>query len=97
MFNKVEELLTALSAGEMIVLTDDENRENEGDVVVSAEKITPEHVNFMITEARGLVCAPITRDRALELGLHEMAHNTDPLGTCFTISVDAAERVASFL
>lgn len=90
-FDKVEELLAALAAGEMIVLTDDEGRENEGDLVIAAEKVTPEAINFMIKEARGLVCAPITRERALELGLHEMAQNSDPLGTCFTVSVDSAE------
>ncbi|MBQ7651636.1 MAG: bifunctional 3,4-dihydroxy-2-butanone-4-phosphate synthase/GTP cyclohydrolase II, partial [Victivallales bacterium] len=77
--------------GEMIVLTDDENRENEGDLVMAAEMATPEKVNFIVTQARGLLCAPITKTRALELGLHEMTRNTDPLGTCFTISVDANE------
>ena len=89
MFSRIEDLTAALAAGEMIVLTDDENRENEGDVIMAAEMATPEKVNFMVTHARGLLCAPITKARALELGLHEMARNTDPLGTCFTISVDA--------
>ena len=75
----------------MIIITDDEGRENEGDLVAAAELITPETVNFMVTHARGLLCAPITRQRALELGLNEMTRNTDPLGTCFTISVDASQ------
>ena len=91
MFSRIEDLTAALARGEMIVLTDDENRENEGDVVMAAEMATPEKVNFMVTNARGLLCAPITKARALELGLHEMTRNTDPLGTCFTISVDANE------
>ncbi|HPY89337.1 MAG TPA: 3,4-dihydroxy-2-butanone-4-phosphate synthase, partial [Lentisphaeria bacterium] len=90
-FDSVMDLVAALAAGEMIVLTDDENRENEGDLVMAAEKVTPEAINFMVTHARGLVCAPLTKERAFELGLHEMAHNEDPLGTCFTMSVDAKE------
>ena len=91
MFSKIEDLTAALARGEMIVLTDDENRENEGDLIMAAEMATPEKVNFIVTNARGLLCAPITKARALELGLHEMTRNTDPLGTCFTISVDANE------
>ena len=91
MFSRIEDLTAALARGEMIVLTDDENRENEGDLVMAAEMATPEKVNFIVTHARGLLCAPITKTRALELGLHEMTRNTDPLGTCFTISVDANE------
>lgn len=89
MFTPIEELLQELRQGRMIIITDDEGRENEGDLVAAAELITPETVNFMVTHARGLLCAPITRERALELGLNEMTRNTDPLGTCFTISVDA--------
>ncbi|NLZ63662.1 MAG: bifunctional 3,4-dihydroxy-2-butanone-4-phosphate synthase/GTP cyclohydrolase II [Lentisphaerae bacterium] len=95
MFNTIEELTSALAAGEMIVLTDDEHRENEGDLVMSAEKITPAAVNFMVTEGRGLVCVPLPLDRARELGLHEMTRNNDPLGTCFTISVDANRDVTT--
>ncbi len=90
-FDAVKDLLAALTAGEMIVLTDDEHRENEGDLVMAAEKVTPEAINFMVTHARGLVCAPLTLERAIELGLHEMARNEDPFGTCFTMSVDARE------
>ncbi len=91
MFDKIDDLTAALARGEMIIITDDKGRENEGDIVVAAELATPETVNFMVTHARGLVCAPITQARALELGLHEMTRNTDPLGTCFTISIDANE------
>ncbi|MFA6816579.1 MAG: bifunctional 3,4-dihydroxy-2-butanone-4-phosphate synthase/GTP cyclohydrolase II [Lentisphaeria bacterium] len=91
MFNSIEELTTALAAGEMIILTDDENRENEGDFVMAAEKITPEAINFMTKYGRGLVCVPIHADQAEKLDLHEMTQNTDPLGTCFTTTVDANE------
>ncbi|MCQ2403589.1 MAG: bifunctional 3,4-dihydroxy-2-butanone-4-phosphate synthase/GTP cyclohydrolase II [Lentisphaeria bacterium] len=91
MFTPIEELLQELRQGRMIILTDDESRENEGDLIAAGELITPETVNFMVTEARGLLCAPIMRERALELGIGEMTRNTDPLGTCFTISVDANE------
>ena len=90
-FNTIEELVQDLAAGKMIILTDDAKRENEGDLVFAGEFATPEKVNFMITLARGLVCCPITRERALELGIGEMTHNTDPLGTNFTVSVDAVE------
>lgn len=90
MISSIEELAHDLAAGKMIVITDDEDRENEGDLVMAAEKVTPEAVNFMVTHARGLVCAPLTRSRAIELGLHEMCRNTDPKGTNFTVSVDAA-------
>jgi 3,4-dihydroxy 2-butanone 4-phosphate synthase/GTP cyclohydrolase II len=91
MFNTIEETAAALAAGEMIVLTDDANRENEGDLVIAAEKVTPEAINFMVTHGRGLVCVPMTQQRAQELDLHEMTRNTDPLGTRFTVSVDANE------
>lgn len=91
MLSTIEELVRDLAAGKMIVLTDDEQRENEGDLVMAAEKVTPEAVNFMVSHARGLLCAPMTRDRAIELGLHEMCRNTDPHGTCFTTSIDASE------
>ncbi len=91
MFDRIEDLAAALARGEMVVITDDEDRENEGDVVVAAEKATPEAINFMATYARGLICAPITRTRAIELDLHEMTRNSDPFGTCFTVSIDANE------
>lgn len=89
MFSTIEEAAKALSNGEMIILTDDENRENEGDLVIAGEKATPEAINFMITNGRGLVCAPITRDRAAELGLVQMASTGDPMDTCFTVTVDS--------
>ena len=91
MFSTIDEIIQDLRHGRMVIITDDEGRENEGDIIASGELITPEIVNFMVTNARGLVCAPITRERALELGIGEMTRNTDPLGTCFTTSLDLKE------
>jgi 3,4-dihydroxy 2-butanone 4-phosphate synthase/GTP cyclohydrolase II len=86
----VEEIIAELRAGRMIILMDDEDRENEGDIVVAAEKTTVEHVNFMLKHARGLICLPMTEERLGELGLRMMvADNTAPLGTAFTVSIDA--------
>ena len=91
-FHTIEEALTALKNGEMIIVVDDEDRENEGDLVVLAEKATPEAINFMITHGRGLVCVPMTEERVQELDLSLMVnHNTDRHGTAFTVSVDAMD------
>ena len=90
-FDKIEDVIAAFRAGEMVVLTDDENRENEGDLVIAASKATPEAVNFMATHGRGLICAPITEKRAEELHLNEMAPSNDPYKTAFTVSVDSKE------
>jgi 3,4-dihydroxy 2-butanone 4-phosphate synthase/GTP cyclohydrolase II len=88
----VEEIVADLAAGRMIILMDDEDRENEGDIVVAAEKTTAEHVNFMLKHARGLICLPMTEKRLGDLGLRMMvAENTAPLGTAFTVSMDARE------
>ena len=70
--NTAEDLIGAIAAGEMIVITDDEGRENEGDLLMAAEKVTPEAVNFMARFGRGLVCVPVTRARATQLNLYEM-------------------------
>ncbi|MFA7257877.1 MAG: bifunctional 3,4-dihydroxy-2-butanone-4-phosphate synthase/GTP cyclohydrolase II [Kiritimatiellales bacterium] len=93
LFDPIEEVLDALRRGEMILITDDENRENEGDVICAAETCTPEQINFMITHARGLVCVPVTAERAAHLGLKRMnvSHEGDKFKTAFTISVDAAD------
>jgi len=89
-FNTIEEALEDLRQGRMIVVVDDEDRENEGDLVMAASKVTPEAVNFMIRYARGLVCAPLTSERVKELDLPQMVtQNTDPHCTAFTVSVDA--------
>lgn len=89
-FNSIEEALEDLKAGKMIVVVDDEDRENEGDLIMAADQITPEAVNFMIRYARGLVCAPLTSKRLRELDLPQMVtQNTDAHCTAFTVSVDA--------
>jgi len=85
----VPELLAELRAGRPVVMVDDENRENEGDIVIASEHATPEWVNFMAREARGLICVAITEDRARTLDLDPMVgRNTDAHGTAFTVSVD---------
>ena len=86
-FDAVESVLEDVRAGRLVIVTDDEKRENEGDLVCAAEKITPELVNFMITHARGLVCAPITEERAKELNIYREP-STDHFKTAFTESVD---------
>lgn len=90
--NRIEDAIYDLMRGKVIIVVDDEDRENEGDFVVLAEKATPEVINFMITEGRGLVCMPITQERAEELDLGPMvAQNTDNHGTAFTVSIDHQE------
>lgn len=92
----VEEAIDEIRNGRPIIVTDDENRENEGDVVIAAEFCTPEMVNLMAIHARGLICVPMTEDRANALNLPPMTDvNTAPLGTAFTISVEAAEGVTT--
>ncbi|GFN30590.1 bifunctional 3,4-dihydroxy-2-butanone-4-phosphate synthase/GTP cyclohydrolase II [Paenibacillus xylaniclasticus] len=88
-FDSIEEAIADLILGKPIIVVDDEDRENEGDLIVLTEKATPEVINFMISEARGLVCVPLTAERAAELNLPPMVnHNTDYHGTAFTVSVD---------
>ncbi|SDH37938.1 bifunctional 3,4-dihydroxy-2-butanone-4-phosphate synthase/GTP cyclohydrolase II [Alteribacillus bidgolensis] len=88
-FDPIEEAIYDLMQGKVVIVCDDEDRENEGDFVALAEKVTPETINFMITHGRGLVCTPILEKRAQELELVPMVdHNTDPHGTAFTVSVD---------
>jgi len=94
--NSIEEILADLRAGKMIVLVDDESRENEGDLVCAAEKITPEIINFMAKHGRGLICLTMTNERADQLALPLMtADNTTPFGTAFTIKIDAATGVTT--
>ncbi len=88
----IEDALRDFSEGKMIIVVDDEDRENEGDIIVAAEKITPEQVNFMLKNARGVLCAPLTISRCKELGLvPQTENNTSVLGTPFTITVDKLE------
>jgi 3,4-dihydroxy 2-butanone 4-phosphate synthase / GTP cyclohydrolase II len=87
--NSVEEAIADLKKGKPIIVSDDENRENEGDFIALSDRITPEAINFMITHGKGLVCTPIEEDLAKNLGLYRMAkENTDPFVTAFTISID---------
>lgn len=87
--NTIEEGIEEIRAGRMLIVVDDEDRENEGDFVVAAEKITPEIVNFMLKHGRGVLCAPLTEDRCAELELDmQVSDNTSMLGTPFTVSVD---------
>ncbi|MFT0715481.1 3,4-dihydroxy-2-butanone-4-phosphate synthase [Flagellimonas lutimaris] len=87
--NAIEEAIADIRQGKVIIVVDDENRENEGDFLAAAELITPDTINFMATHGRGLICAPLTEGRCKDLGLHKMVnHNTDPLETAFTVSVD---------
>ncbi len=89
MFNTIDEALADLKSGKIVIVVDDENRENEGDFIVLAEKATPQAINFMATHGRGLICTAITEDQAKKLNLHPMVEvNTDPHGTAFTVSVD---------
>ncbi len=87
--NTIEEAIEDVRQGKVIIVVDDENRENEGDFLAAAELATPETVNFMAMHGRGLICTPLTEGRCRDLGLHMMVdHNTDPLETAFTVSVD---------
>ena len=88
-FDPVEDLVADLRQGKMVIITDDEHRENEGDLVLPAAHVTPEAITFMATYGRGLICAPLSAERASELNLSTPASLTDPFGTAFTQSVDA--------
>ena len=90
--NTIEEAIEDFREGKFVIVVDDEDRENEGDFIMAAEKITPEHVNFMLKNGRGVLCAPITEERCHELNLDMQVHdNTSLLGTPFTVTVDNLE------
>ncbi len=90
--NSIEEAIEAIRKGEIVIVVDDEDRENEGDFIIAAEKVTPEKINFMVKEGRGVLCAPLTMSRCEELNLRpQVGQNTSILGTPFTISVDKLE------
>ena len=90
--NTIEEALDDFRQGQFVIVVDDEDRENEGDFIIAAEKITPEKVNFMLQHGRGVLCCPITEQRCAELDLmHQVANNTSMLGTPFTVTVDKLE------
>ena len=95
-FAPIPELLEEIRAGRMVVLVDDEDRENEGDLIMAAELVKPSDINFMVTHARGLVCLSVNRERAGQLGLAPMVrNNTAQFQTNFTVSIEAAEGVTT--
>src|ERR687892_810286 len=95
-FDAIDDVLSDIAKGRMVIVTDDADRENEGDLVMAAEKVTPEAVNFMATHGRGLICAPVSNERAEQLGLQRMvAQNREMYRTDFTVSVDAARGVTT--
>ncbi|MBQ8100626.1 MAG: bifunctional 3,4-dihydroxy-2-butanone-4-phosphate synthase/GTP cyclohydrolase II [Paludibacteraceae bacterium] len=90
--NTIEEAIHDFREGKFVIVVDDEDRENEGDFIIAAEKITPEKVNFMLKHGRGVLCAPLPEERCKELGLtHQVEENTSMLGTPFTVTVDKLE------
>jgi len=92
----IDEAIADIKAGKMVILMDDENRENEGDLCMAAEKVTPAAINFMATHARGLICLALTEERIAEIGLPMMvSENRAPLGTAFTVSIDARHGVTN--
>ncbi|EPJ97947.1 3,4-dihydroxy-2-butanone-4-phosphate synthase, partial [Pseudomonas sp. CFII68] len=94
--NSIEELVEDIRQGKMVILMDDEDRENEGDLIMAAECCKAEHINFMAKHARGLICMPMTRERCELLKLPLMApRNGSGFGTKFTVSIEAAEGVTT--
>src|SRR6202795_3755808 len=95
-FASIPDAAADIREGRMIIIVDDEDRENEGDLVCAAEKVTPEIINFMARHARGLICLPLTEERCDELHLTtQVADNTSFLGTAFTVSIDARKGVTT--
>ena len=88
----IEQAIEDFKHGQFVIVVDDEDRENEGDLIMAAELVTPEHVNFMLRNGRGVLCAPVTIDRCQQLGLpHQVQDNTSMLGTPFTVTIDKLE------
>lgn len=88
----IEEALEDFKAGKFVIVVDDEDRENEGDLITAAELITPEKINYMLQLGRGVLCAPVTKERCRQLELeHQVQTNTSMLGTPFTVTVDLLE------
>jgi len=95
-FDSVEEALADIAAGKLIIVTDDENRENEGDLIMAGSRVTPEGINTMIRFARGLICVPMAEHQLKRLGLNSMVQvNRESMGTDFTVSVDAAQGITT--
>ncbi|WP_028115828.1 bifunctional 3,4-dihydroxy-2-butanone-4-phosphate synthase/GTP cyclohydrolase II [Ferrimonas senticii] len=94
--NKIEEIIEDIRQGKMVILMDDEDRENEGDLIMAAEAVTPEAINFMARYGRGLICMPMSAQRCDQLGLHQMvSNNTEQFATAFTVSIEAAKGVTT--
>src|SRR5438105_12989594 len=95
-FDTIDDVVSDIAQGRIVIVTDDADRENEGDLVMAAEKATPKAINFMATHGRGLICVPISNDRAEQLGLQRMVvQNREMYRTDFTVSVDAARGVTT--
>src|SRR6266581_1170532 len=95
-FSSIEDAARDIRDGKMIIIVDDEDRENEGDLVCAAEKVTPEIINFMAIHGRGLICLPLTEERCNELQLPmQVSENTSTLGTAFTISIEGRRGVTT--
>lgn len=95
-FDSVEDCIADFAAGKIVIVADDENRENEGDMIVAGSLITPESVNAMLRFARGLICVPTTNERLMRLGVDDMVRlNRDKKGTAFTVTIDAAEGITT--
>ena len=95
-FDPVEDAIAEIANGNMVIVTDDESRENEGDLIMAASKVTPEAVNKMIVHGRGLICVPLLSNQLTRLGISSMVpHNREAQRTDFTVSVDAAEGITT--
>jgi 3,4-dihydroxy 2-butanone 4-phosphate synthase / GTP cyclohydrolase II len=95
-FASIDEAIARFRKGEIVIIVDDEDRENEGDLAIAAEKVTPEAVNFMAREGRGLICLALTEDRCDELDLPLMVRdNTSPFETAFTVSIEARGKITT--
>src|SRR5881275_2818983 len=95
-FDAVDDVVNDIAEGRIVIVTDDADRENEGDLVMAAEKVTPDAVNFMAKHGRGLICVPISNERAEQLGLQRMVvQNREKHRTDFTVSVDAARGITT--
>src|SRR6185312_11307905 len=96
MFNSIEAVIADLRKGKMVIVTDDEDRENEGDLIMAAQYVTPAAINFMAKHGRGLVCVPTTSERLQQLGIERMVkQNREVFRTDFQVSVDAANGISS--
>ena len=92
-FSTIEEAIADIAAGKFVIVVDDEDRENEGDLTMAAEKVTPEAINFMAQHGRGLICLPMTKERLKELRIPQMVRdNTSPFNTAFAVSIEARDR-----